>query len=118
MNKRPISVTALSSLFIAVGVVGLAHHLTELNLEDPFRSELFWIFLICLTAIVCGVYMLRGRSWARWLALAWIAFHVAVSALHSWHQFIVHGLLLAVVAYVLFRPEVRAYFRSGRAEAT
>ena len=30
-----------------------------------------------LIAIVCGVFLLQGRNWARWLALAWIASHAA-----------------------------------------
>ena len=34
-------------------------------------------------AIVCGVFLLRGHNWARWLALAWIAFHVVLSAFHA-----------------------------------
>ncbi len=36
--------------------------------------------------------MLRGSNWARWLALAWIAFHVFLSFLHSWQQVLVHCL--------------------------
>src|SRR5262249_785490 len=74
------------------------------------------VFLIHSLAIVCGVYMLRGSNWARWLALAWLAFHVIVSSFHAWHQLLVHGLLLAVVAYLLFRPQTTQYFRFGRAE--
>ena len=32
-----------------------------------------------LLAMVSGAFMLRGHNWARWLALAWIIFHVILS---------------------------------------
>ena len=60
--------------------------------------------------------MLRGRNWARWLLLIWIAYHVILSGVHSLSQLVVHGLLFAVVAYFLFRPRASAYFRGSRAE--
>ena len=55
--------------------------------------------------------MLRCRNSARWLALAWVAFHVIVGALHSVQQFAIHCLFCAVIAWFLFRPEARRYFR-------
>jgi len=62
------------------------------------------------------VYMLLGRNWARWLGLAWIAFHVIISAFHSAQELVIHGLLLALFAYFLLRPSASAYFRAeGRA---
>jgi len=59
--------------------------------------------------------MLRGLNWARWLLLVWIAYHVLISAFHSLSQLITHGLLLAGVAYLLFRPAVSAHFRGAGA---
>jgi len=58
--------------------------------------------------------MLRGRNWARWLLLIWIAYHVILSGVHSLFQLVVHGLLFAVIAYFLFRPRASAYFRGAR----
>jgi len=74
---------------------------------------LIWIALVRLIAVVCGAFMLRGADWARWLALAWMAFHVVVGFLHSMREGAIHGLILVVIAYLLFRPEARAYFRGG-----
>lgn len=113
MNKRPLAVTMVSWLFIAAGAIGLAYHLTEINPQQPLQAESFWILLLRLLAIVCGVFMLRAANWARWLALAWMAFHVLLSFSHSLHQVLVHGLLFVLIAYILFRPEARAYFRRG-----
>ena len=116
MNKRPLSVTLISLLIAAAGAVGFVYHLADLNLRHPFQSDVVWAGLVRLVAIVCGVYMLLGRNWARWLALVWIAFHVVVSGFHSFPELAVHALLLVVFAYVLLRPQAAEYFRAARVE--
>jgi hypothetical protein len=118
MNKRPRSVTVISCVFAAAGVIGLAYHLTEFNVQHPFQYDIVWIVLVRLMAIVCGVYMLRGSNWARWLTLVWIAYHVILSGFHSLYELVVHSLLFAVFAYFLFRPQASEYFRGARTEAT
>ena len=118
MNKRPPSVTIIGWLYIAMGTIGFAYHFTEFKAQDPFQYDIVWVELVRLTAIVCGVYLLRGHNWARWLALAWIAYHVILSGFHSLSQLAIHSLLCAVCAYFLFRPPVTRYFRAARAEAT
>jgi hypothetical protein len=68
-----------------------------------------WIELTELLAIASGAFMLRGHNWARWLALVWMAFHVAISfPVHR--QMAVHSAIFAGIAWVLFRPDVRRYF--------
>jgi hypothetical protein len=62
-------------------------------------------------AVVSGVFMLRGWNWARWLLVVWLAFHVALSALHSVFQVAVHGVLFGVIVYFLFRNAANAFFR-------
>ena len=111
MNRRPIAVTILGCVLIATGVASLAFHATDFKPSHALPSELVWILLVRIIAIVAGVFLLRGSNWARWLALAWIAFHVAISFLDSWQKVALHGLILALFAYVLFRPEASAYFR-------
>ncbi len=83
-NKRPISVTILACVYLAVGVGGFAVHFRELLARHP---DAVGIEVTELTAIVCGVFLLRGQNWARWLALAWIAFHVVLSAFHAIPEF-------------------------------
>ena len=109
MNKRPISVTLLGYLLIAVGAMGIAYHFTEFRDSRP--AEYGGILLVRLLAIVGGVFLLRGRDWARWLAMAWIGFHVALSYFHSMQQVAVHVVVLVVFAVVLFRPAANRYFR-------
>jgi hypothetical protein len=112
MNKRPFSVTILSLILLAAGLIGLIYHLTEFKASHPFASDIIWISLVRLIAVVSGVFMLRGSSWGRWLAIVWLAFHVVLSAFHSWTQLAVHVLFLTVFAYFLFRPQATAYFHA------
>jgi len=110
-NMRPLSVTILAWLYIAVGTVGFVSHFNGIHAGNAFRYDGIWIEVVEVLAIVCGAFLLRGHNWARWLILVWIAYHVILSALHSVSQTVVHGMLFAVVAYFLFRPRVTAYFR-------
>jgi hypothetical protein len=110
MKKRPLTVLIIGCLFIATGAIGLVYHLADFKISKPVESELVWISLVRLLAIVIGIFILLGKNWARWLALAWIAFHVAISFLHSIQQVVFHAVLLVLIAYFLYRPEVRAYF--------
>src|ERR1700690_4376230 len=111
MNKRPISITILASLYLMTGTVGFAVHFREILARHAFQYDDALIELTELTAIVCGVFMLQARNWARWLALAWIAFHVALSFFDSPQKVMVHVLFLVLIAYFLFRPDARTYFR-------
>jgi len=117
MTKRPLSVTIIAWLFIIVGVVGLAYHATEFRAGGPFQYEVLWVCLVRLAAIVCGVFMLRGKDWARWGLLVWLAYHVVLSAFHALSQLLTHAVLLGIIAWFLFRPHVSAYFRRQRTEA-
>jgi len=114
MIKRPLSVTIIGWLFIAAGTVGLVYHATEFKTDRPFQYELVVICLIRLFAIVCGVFMLRGRDWARWGILVWVAYHVILSAFHTLSELVIHSLLFVVVAWFLLRARASVYFRAAR----
>jgi uncharacterized membrane protein len=105
--KRPVPVTILGCLFIVAGLIGLAYHLRE----APLSPWIVPISVVRIIAVVGGVFMLMGHNWARWLTLAWLAFHVVVSAFHSLSESIAHLVLLIVVAYFLLRPPASKYFR-------
>ena len=115
MNKRPHSVTAIGCIFIVAGVIGLAYHGAEFKAQRHLDYDSVWVLLVRLLAILGGVFLLRGSDWARWFLLIWIAYHVILSAFHSAFELITHSLLLAVIAYFLYRPRVSAYFRDMRA---
>jgi hypothetical protein len=112
MIKPPLPVAIVAGVYIAAGVAGFVVHGKELTARSAFQPDVPWLVLVPLLAIVAGVYMLLARNWARWLALAWMLFHVVLSAFHSLQQFAVHAVMLALFAYLLFRPEATSYFRA------
>jgi len=113
MNKRPIPVTIIAWVYIATGAVGLVYHFRDLNAGSVFRYDALGIELVRMTAVVCGAFMLRGHDWARWVALAWIGFHVIVSAFHTLPELAMHCLFFAVIAWILFRRDAARYFQAA-----
>ena len=94
---------ARGALLIAAGAAGLVYHTAEIAAS-----------LVRVLAIVAGVFLLRGQNWARWLATAWIAFHVVLSAFHSATEFGMHVVLCAVLGFFLFRRDASSYFLRTR----
>ena len=112
--QRPLPVTVIAFMFLAAGAIGFVFHLADFATAQPFQYDTVGIALVRLIAVICGVFLLRGRNWARWLALGWLLFHVGVSMFHSPFELVVHSLLCAVCVYFLFRPGVAEYFRAGK----
>jgi len=106
-KKPPVAIIFLAALYLAVGAVGFVRHFRE-SLASPRGGV--WVLLVEVLAIFAGVFLLRGQNWARWLALAWILFHVAMS-IGEWRELAVHGVICVLIAWLLFRPESRRYFR-------
>ena len=107
--KRPLSVTLISYLFIIAGVVGIAYHASELR-EIATRREVIWVLTVRLLAIVGGIYALRGATWARWLLVAWIVYHVILSFYHSTAELAMHAILALVILITLFHKRANAFF--------
>ena len=93
----------------------------------PLAMWLFpaqWFFLA-----LCGVFMLRGFNWARWILVAWVGYHFFQSLAHTrfelmfevfydahspW-ELLVHSLLYVMILYAVFHPAAGRYFRGARA---
>jgi hypothetical protein len=118
MKKRPLTVLLVAILYLATGAVGLVSHLIQFKPQRPFDNSIVWISLVSLIAIVSGAFILRASNWARWLAMAWIVFHVVLSAFHSRSELFVHSLLCVAIAYFLFNPRANLYFRAPGKPAT
>jgi 4-hydroxybenzoate polyprenyltransferase len=110
-NDRPFSVTGVAWLYIAVGVAMFAYHSPELV---RLEKDAFLIEFTELLGLTAGVFMLRGHNWARWLALAWAAFHVALTVIPPFHGLAVHVIILAGIAVILLRSDANQYFRGHR----
>lgn len=116
MKKRPMVVTIVCVLFIVIGIAGLIRGVYTLRYSsggitghDVMDAGL--VALTSLVALLGGLFMLRAANWARWLCLAWMAFHVVISLGHDRLQFIVHSIWLVVLTVALFWPSSSAYFR-------
>lgn len=107
-SKRPIAVLIFSCLYI---VVGTTEFFVHFNFHELMVLQLdsLWIEPVELLAVISGAFMIRGRNWARWLALVWMAFHVAISFLVV-GQVVTHSIIFALITWGLFRPDARRYF--------
>lgn len=107
-NPRPLSVTILACIFLLVGVAGFVFHFRELL---PLQRDGILVELTEILAVVAGAFMLRGHNWARWLALAWMAFHVAISISDPVKKLAMHAVIFVLIAWILLRPPAGRYFR-------
>jgi hypothetical protein len=108
-KRIPVTVIVIACLYLAVGIGGSVAHFSQHRAPDWI-----WIEITELLAIVCGVFLLRAQNWARWLAIAWIAFHVAMS-FGVLRQLAVHSVLIVLIVWCLFRPDASRFFRSTQA---
>jgi hypothetical protein len=109
MKRPPLPVVVVSLLYLLVGLAGFIYHFHTLL---AWQKDSVWVELTELLAVIAGFFLLRGQNWARWLAIAWMAFHVALSAFHSYAQVAVHAAFLMLIAWALFVPAARRYFGS------
>jgi len=110
LSKRPLTVTILSVVYLLSGAAGLIYHASDFRSQPA--TEAMGVAFVRLLAIVAGVYMLRRSNWARWLAMVWIAFHVAIS-FGDPGKLAVHAVLCGLFAFVLFRPAANRYFHAS-----
>jgi hypothetical protein len=110
--NRPISVTVIAILFLAVGVITVVSGASKLVSKGSFadgREELL-VLSINTLAIVAGAGLLRGMNWARFLVLGWMAFHVVLSFWHAAFEVALHAFMFAVLWYFLFGRKGQGYF--------
>jgi hypothetical protein len=111
-NKRPWPVIVIASLYLLVGVGGFIGHFPELWARHP---DALAIGLTELIGAVSGVGLLLRQKWARWLALAWILFHVGLSLFHPIGELAIHAAFCVLIVWALFRAETSKWFRNPAA---
>lgn len=120
MQPRPRAITIISWFFIIFNSIALLSGL--LSAESLTLTQLKGHWMVHLSravGVVAGIFMLRGRNWARWLLVLWIAFHIVLSAFHSVLQLALHAVIFTVILYFLFRRQSSSYFnQSAGAEFT
>ena len=78
--------------------------------QDEWHDR-FYVTLTGVLALVSGIFIYKGKSWARWLCIVWMAAHVVLSLWHPWFQLIIHALMLLVLLYFLTWSRSANYFR-------
>lgn len=114
MKNRPLPVIIVSILFILVGFMGFAYHINELFELNNNLNETIWILFLRILAAICGVLLLFGINWARWLTISWLVYHIVISALHSTGEMIIHIAFLVLVSVLLFLPASSRYFQNNK----
>lgn len=118
MKKRPIAVTVVSWLMMAAGTLGIVYGFKGATTIWPPEHDLYWIVLVDGLGIALGIFMLRGKNWARWLTVAWIGGHAVAVSYFMRRDTLAHLVIFALIAYLLvFRSDVREYFRPGQTKA-
>jgi hypothetical protein len=107
-NKPPWPVIVIASLYLLIGVGGFIAHFPELTAHHP---DAVAIELTELLGAISGVGLLLRQTWARWLALSWILFHVGLSLFHPLGELAVHAVFCVLIIWALFRPETSRWFR-------
>jgi len=107
-GKRPWPIIVIASLYLLVGIVGFVAHFPELWARHP---DAVAIELTELVGAISGVGLLMRQKWARWLALAWILFHVGLSLLHPIGELAIHAAFCAMIVWALFCKETSRWFR-------
>ena len=121
MKARPLSITIISWLFMIFGSIALLSGLLPFVGSDTaqliveFKTH-WMVHLSRLAQIISGLFMLRGHNWARWLLVAWVAFHIVVGALHGWIQLLTHVLIFSVILFFIFRPQANEYFAQSASQ--
>jgi hypothetical protein len=114
MKIPPIPVVIVAVLFIIAGCAGLIYHANEYFGQPGFKPEIILAIVIRVLAIVCGWLLIKRVDWARWLALAWLVYHVILSLFHSSAETITHLLFLIGVTILLFLPTSTRFFKSKK----
>jgi len=109
MPRRPLSITIISWILIVFGSIALLSGVLPLS---DIKSH-WYVHLSRILEIVAGVFMLYGRNWARWLLVAWIAFHIVVGALNGLVSLAMHVVIFSVILFFVFRRDANVYFAGG-----
>lgn len=107
--KTYASVIVVACLYLLVGIGAGVEQFPHLLAG---QREAIGMEIAEALAILTGVCLLLRQGWARWLAVAWMAFHVAIMFSDP-GKMVVHVVLCGLIAWALFRPESRGWFQRG-----
>ena len=125
MRERPKSVTIIAWILIVTGVFSLFTSLSSLNnpmvkelmskslLPIPLQYAIMYIGLAI--SFICGIGMLKGQGWARFLYVAWGAIGLLIGLITSpIKAALIPGLIVfVIIVFFLYRSSSNQYFTQG-----
>ena len=122
MATRPTSVNIISWFIIVTSVLSLGSSYYSLN--NPLTQELMaknllpisvqyvQMFVGLVISLVAGIAMRQGHNWSRLVYVGWSVIGLVIALVTSPIKVAVipGAVVLAVIAYFLFRPSANAYF--------
>ncbi len=132
-RRRPLSIAILAVVMVLYGLFTLFLKillLTSQELYDasadltatmtagglltlPLGLQIAISFVASLVVILAGVFVWRGRNWARWAVALWMIFSLVLYFLQTgitWLP-VIKLPLFVLVLFLLFRPRVADHFR-------
>jgi hypothetical protein len=129
MTNRPTSITVIGWILVLGGVMLLPEtfraprtpRAREIAAKRPVPDPIHRA-IVATSAIVdvaCGYFLLQGKNWARYLAIAWSVMQLSYGFVVSpFRLILVLGATQSLlVAYFLFRPRAREFFAAAGANA-
>ncbi len=122
MEKRPLSLTIIGCWMIFGALAGLYSSLTirsnalamrmieQMHMSIALRQTMAVIG--CVVGLACAYGLFKGQPWSRVIYVGWSIVGLAIGLFTSpfISIMIISVIVLAVVAYFLFRPAADRYF--------
>jgi len=122
MKQRPISITIIAWLLIAISILNVITITVSLNnpkvqelmaespLPIPVQYAMTYISLAA--TLVSGIAILKGQNWGRWLYVIWSAIGFIITlATSPMKAMVIPGIVVfLIVVFFLFRSNANAYF--------
>ena len=132
-QQRPLSIAILAVLMVLYGLFTLFPKLLLLTSQEVFEAsadltatmtagglvalplelQVAIGFVASLVAVLSGIFVWRGRNWARWVAVLWMIFSLLLYVLQTGMTWlpVIKLPVFFLVLFLLFRPQVAAHFR-------
>jgi hypothetical protein len=120
--KRPISITIVSWFLILQGIIGIAgillskkDQITIDSIENTqIQFQTVYILIGMLTSILCGIFVLRRKNWARWLYTLWSGVGIFISPTKiGFSLMILPGFFkYLIIVFFLFSHKSNKWFSS------
>jgi hypothetical protein len=120
--NRPTSVNIIAWFLIVTGLISLVFSyfslsnpmVQEVMAKDllPLSLQYVLMFLGVVITVVSGFALRKGQNWARQLYVGWsvLGLLIGLATAPGKLALIPGALVLAIIAFFLYRPNANAYF--------